>query len=68
MYQADILTTSVNLAGVPAISCPAGLDSNGLPIGLQITSSHFDETKLLSYAKSASELEICKLVLPTEIT
>ncbi|TGM81998.1 Asp-tRNA(Asn)/Glu-tRNA(Gln) amidotransferase subunit GatA [Leptospira mtsangambouensis] len=67
MYQADILTTSVNLAGVPAISCPAGLDSGNLPIGLQITSSHFDESKLLSYAKSVSELEICKLPLPTEI-
>lgn len=68
MYQADILTTSVNLAGVPAISCPAGLDSNGLPIGLQITSHHFDESKLLSFAKSVSELEMCKLALPTEIT
>ncbi|PJZ45234.1 Asp-tRNA(Asn)/Glu-tRNA(Gln) amidotransferase subunit GatA [Leptospira brenneri] len=68
MYQADILTTSVNLAGVPAISCPAGVDSTGLPIGLQITSSHFDETKLLSFAKSVSELDICKITLPNEIT
>ncbi|TGM43538.1 Asp-tRNA(Asn)/Glu-tRNA(Gln) amidotransferase subunit GatA [Leptospira levettii] len=67
MYQADILTTSVNLAGVPAISCPAGVDQNGLPIGIQLTTSHFDEVKLLSYAKSLSQLDLCKITLPKEI-
>lgn len=68
MYQADILTTSVNLSGVPAISCPAGLDSNGLPIGIQLTTSHFEEVTLLSFAKSISKLEICKTPLPKEIS
>ncbi|EOQ88120.1 aspartyl/glutamyl-tRNA(Asn/Gln) amidotransferase, A subunit [Leptospira yanagawae serovar Saopaulo str. Sao Paulo = ATCC 700523] len=68
MYQADILTTSVNLSGVPAISCPAGLDSNGLPIGIQLTTSHFDEVTLLSFAKSIAKLEICKTPLPKEIS
>ncbi|TGM36879.1 Asp-tRNA(Asn)/Glu-tRNA(Gln) amidotransferase subunit GatA [Leptospira biflexa] len=67
MYQADILTTSVNLAGVPAISCPAGLDQNGLPIGVQLTTSHFDENKLLGFAKSLSKLDICQISLPKEI-
>ncbi|XDD48108.1 Asp-tRNA(Asn)/Glu-tRNA(Gln) amidotransferase subunit GatA [Leptospira sp. WS39.C2] len=67
MYQADILTTSVNLAGVPAISCPAGLDQNGLPIGIQLTTSHFDETKLLGFASALSKLDLCKISLPKEI-
>lgn len=67
MYQADILTTSVNLAGVPAISCPAGLDKNGLPIGIQLTTSHFDEANLLGYAKSLGSLDLCKIPLPKEI-
>ncbi|TGL99486.1 Asp-tRNA(Asn)/Glu-tRNA(Gln) amidotransferase subunit GatA [Leptospira jelokensis] len=68
MYQADILTTSVNLSGVPAISCPAGLNKNGLPIGIQLTTSHFDEVTLLSFAKALSNLEICKTPLPKEIS
>ncbi|XDD41267.1 Asp-tRNA(Asn)/Glu-tRNA(Gln) amidotransferase subunit GatA [Leptospira sp. WS60.C2] len=67
MYQADILTTSVNLAGVPAISCPAGLDQNGLPIGIQLTTSHFDESKLLGFATAISKLDLCKITLPKEI-
>ncbi|HNK59311.1 MAG TPA: Asp-tRNA(Asn)/Glu-tRNA(Gln) amidotransferase subunit GatA, partial [Leptospiraceae bacterium] len=50
MYKADILTTSVNLAGLPAINIPAGVDNKGLPIGLQITANKFFEGKLLSFA------------------
>ncbi|HSI66734.1 MAG TPA: Asp-tRNA(Asn)/Glu-tRNA(Gln) amidotransferase subunit GatA [Planococcus sp. (in: firmicutes)] len=42
MYANDILTIPVNLAGVPAISVPCGFD-NGLPLGLQIIGSYFDE-------------------------
>src|SRR5690606_1956338 len=41
-YMRDILTTPINLAGVPAISVPCGF-SNGLPLGLQIIGNHFDE-------------------------
>ena len=37
MYLSDIYTISVNLAGLPGISIPCGIDSKGLPIGLQIT-------------------------------
>lgn len=43
MYLADICTVSVNIAGVPAISIPCGVDSKGLPIGVQLIGKHFDE-------------------------
>lgn len=43
MYADDILTTPVNLAGLPGISVPCGFSSEGLPIGLQIIGKHFDE-------------------------
>ncbi|GBF49118.1 aspartyl/glutamyl-tRNA amidotransferase subunit A [Leptospira ryugenii] len=67
MYLADVLTTTVNLAGVPAISCPAGLSSEGLPIGLQITCNHFEEEKLLSFAKMLEKIPETKISLPDEI-
>jgi aspartyl-tRNA(Asn)/glutamyl-tRNA(Gln) amidotransferase subunit A len=51
MYMADIYTISANLAGVPGISIPAGLDSDGLPIGLQILTPNFTEDKLLRIAR-----------------
>ncbi len=47
MYLSDILTISVNLAGLPALSVPCGFDEAGLPIGLQIIGKHFDETTVL---------------------
>ncbi len=46
MYQSDLLTISVNLGGVPAMSIPAGLDEKGLPIGIQLTGNYFDENRL----------------------
>jgi len=52
MYMMDVLTTSANLAGIPAISVPAGLDSAGLPIGVQIMASHFGEKKLFAIARA----------------
>ena len=49
MYLSDIYTVSVNLAGLPAISIPAGF-SNGLPIGMQLIGNYFHEARLLNVA------------------
>lgn len=50
MYLSDIYTVSVNLAGLPAISVPCGVDLNSLPIGVQIIGTHFDEERVLQVA------------------
>ena len=51
MYLNDIFTVSANISGVPAISVPVGRDSNGLPIGAQLMTPHFDESTLFALAK-----------------
>ena len=48
MYLTDIATISANLAGIPGISIPAGFDSSGMPIGLQILAPQLGEIKLLN--------------------
>ena len=48
MYLNDIFTVPVNLAGLPAISVPAGYDKNNLPLGLQLIGKAFDEQTLLN--------------------
>ena len=50
MYLNDIFTVTVNLAGLPGISVPAGLDANGLPLGLQLIGRPLDEGTLFSLA------------------
>ncbi len=50
MYLNDIYTIPVNLAGLPGMSIPAGFDSKGLPIGLQLIGQYFDEARLLNIA------------------
>ena len=50
MYMADICTVSVNIAGVPAISIPCGVDSNGMPLGLQLIGNNFAEETILNAA------------------
>ena len=52
MYLADICTVSVNVAGLPGISIPVGLDSNGLPIGMQLIGNKFNEETILNAAYS----------------
>ena len=55
MYLNDIFTVPVNLAGLPAISIPAGLDKQGYPLGLQIIGKPFDEQNILNIAYSMEE-------------
>ena len=50
MYLSDIYTVSANLAGVPGISIPCGVDTKGLPIGLQLIGDQFDEPTILKVA------------------
>jgi len=55
MYLNDIFTVPVNLAGLPGISIPAGLDKKGYPLGLQIIGKAFDEQNLLNIAYAMEE-------------
>lgn len=48
MYLGDIYTLAVNLAGLPAINAPVGLDNNNLPVGLQLIGNYWSESQLLS--------------------
>jgi aspartyl-tRNA(Asn)/glutamyl-tRNA(Gln) amidotransferase subunit A len=48
MYLNDIFTVTVNLAGLPGMSVPAGLDASGLPLGLQLIGRALDESTLFS--------------------
>lgn len=50
MYLNDIFTVTVNMAGLPGISVPAGLDAKGLPLGLQLIGKPFDEESLFKTA------------------
>ena len=50
MYLADICTVSINVAGIPAIPIPCGVDSNGMPIGMQLIGNRFSESTILNAA------------------
>ncbi|MFB1025636.1 MAG: amidase, partial [Octadecabacter sp.] len=50
MYLNDVFTVTVNLAGLPGIAVPAGLDKNGLPLGLQLIGRPWEEGDLLNTA------------------
>jgi aspartyl-tRNA(Asn)/glutamyl-tRNA(Gln) amidotransferase subunit A len=52
MYLSDIFTLSANLAGIPGLSLPCGLSSQGLPIGLQLMAAPFEEARLLTTARA----------------
>ena len=52
MYLNDIFTVPINLAGLPAISIPAGQDKSGYPLGLQVIGKAFDEQNILNIAYS----------------
>lgn len=55
MYLMDIYTVSVNLAGLPGLSLPAG-KMGDLPVGLQIIGNYFDENKILSVARQLEKI------------
>ena len=55
MYLNDIFTVTVNMAGLPGIAVPAGLDAHGLPLGLQLIGRAFDEETLFAAAQVIEE-------------
>ena len=55
MYLEDLFTVQANISGIPAISIPNGVDSQGLPIGLQILSMSYSEQNLLAFSKYLSD-------------
>jgi aspartyl-tRNA(Asn)/glutamyl-tRNA(Gln) amidotransferase subunit A len=55
MYLNDVLTVPASLAGLPAISVPAGLSSQGLPLGLQLITRAFDEEGLFRVAETLEQ-------------
>jgi aspartyl-tRNA(Asn)/glutamyl-tRNA(Gln) amidotransferase subunit A len=55
MYLNDVFTVTVNMAGLPGIAVPGGLDGQGLPLGLQLIGRPFDEETLFSLAAAIEE-------------
>ncbi|MAH40252.1 MAG: Asp-tRNA(Asn)/Glu-tRNA(Gln) amidotransferase GatCAB subunit A, partial [Puniceicoccaceae bacterium] len=64
MYLNDIFTISVNLAGLPALSIPAGMTEQGLPIGMQIIGKAFSEKDLFSIAEDFESAHAYKDLKP----
>ena len=57
MYLNDVLTVPASLAGLPAMSVPAGLNENGLPYGLQLISKPFEEKLIFKAGKFIEDLQ-----------
>ena len=55
MYLSDIYTITASLAGIPALSVPCGNTSEGLPVGLQVMTRHFDETTMFRIAAAVEK-------------
>ena len=64
MYLSDIYTIAINLAGVPAMSVPAGF-AKGLPVGLQIIGNYFAEAKLLNIAHQYQQVTDWHTYIPS---
>ena len=56
MYLADIFTVWANLAGIPAVNIPVGIDNEGMPIGLQVHADFFKEKEMLQFANDWSKM------------
>ena len=67
MYLSDIFTISANLAGIPGLSLPCGLNSRGLPIGLQLLARPFDESTLLRTAHAFEQATDFHRLKPPEL-
>ncbi|MBT5018066.1 MAG: Asp-tRNA(Asn)/Glu-tRNA(Gln) amidotransferase subunit GatA [Planctomicrobium sp.] len=65
MYLNDIYTIGANLAGIPGISIPAGLSSQGLPIGIQLLAPVYEEEKLLRAARMYEKEHEHSLAVPS---
>lgn len=52
MYLTDVFTIPVNMAGLPGISIPGGFSEDGLPVGVQLIASHFEEARLVQLASA----------------
>ena len=69
MYLNDVFTVPTSLAGLPAISIPAGLNKDGLPLGLQIIGKAFDETQVLNTAYGLEQMiGFDKMLLSNHLT
>jgi aspartyl-tRNA(Asn)/glutamyl-tRNA(Gln) amidotransferase subunit A len=55
MYLNDVFTVTVNMAGLPGIAVPAGLDGQGLPLGLQLIGKAFDEETLFALGQKIED-------------
>ncbi len=67
MYLSDVYTIAVNLAGLPALSMPAGF-ADGLPVGVQLIGNHFDEARLLAAAHGYQQATDHHLQAPAGIS
>lgn len=67
MYLSDIYTLSVNLAGLPGLSAPAGFASNGRPIGIQLIGNYFEEAKMLNIVYQLQQHTEWHTQQPTDI-
>ena len=56
MYLADVMTVPASIAGLPAMSVPAGVSSEGLPVGVQLIGNHHADHSLLMLAREVEEL------------
>ena len=56
MYLADICTVSINIGGLPGISIPCGVNSEGMPIGMQLVGNKFEEEKIINAAYAFEQI------------
>ncbi|WP_419418807.1 Asp-tRNA(Asn)/Glu-tRNA(Gln) amidotransferase subunit GatA [Legionella sp. D16C41] len=66
-YLADVFTVAANLAGLPALSIPAGFNQDNLPIGMQLIGNHFSEALLLNVAHQYQQITNWHLAKSTGI-